>query len=73
MATSAAWREVRIGVLIGLAIRAVPGCAWADVSAKEVVIVYNAEDPDSRPLADYYALKRGVPTSQICQIDVRAL
>jgi len=72
MATSAAWREVRIGVLIGLAIRAVPGCAWADVSAKEVVIVYNAEDPDSRPLADYYALKRGVPTSQICQIDVRA-
>jgi uncharacterized protein (TIGR03790 family) len=40
--------------------------------AKGVVIVYNVEDPDSRPLADYYALKRGVPTSQICEIDVRA-
>ena len=44
----------------------------ADDLAKSVVIVYNVEDPDSRPLADYYALKRGVPTSQICEIDVRA-
>ncbi|HUI07746.1 MAG TPA: TIGR03790 family protein [Verrucomicrobiae bacterium] len=40
----------------------------ADEPGKRVVLVYNAADPDSRPLADYYALKRGVPTNQICGI-----
>jgi len=71
MATCATWREVRIGFLIALALWGSLGSARADDVAKGVVIVYNVKDPDSRPLADYYALKRGVPTSQICEIDVR--
>src|SRR5580704_666926 len=48
-----------------------PRAARADDLAQRVVIVYNAEDPDSKPLADYYARKRGVPTNQICEIDAR--
>ena len=46
----------------------VPPAGRADELGKGVVIVCNAADPDSRPLADYYALKRGVPTDQICEI-----
>lgn len=48
-----------------------PGGARADDLAARVVIVYNAGDPDSRPLADYYAWKRGVPTNQVCKLNVR--
>ena len=49
-----------------------PHVARADDLAQRVVIVYNAEDPESKPLADYYAQKRGVPTNQICEISIRA-
>ena len=48
-----------------------PQSAAADELAKRVVIVYNAEDPDSRLLAEYYAEARGVPTNQICGISIR--
>jgi uncharacterized protein (TIGR03790 family) len=48
-----------------------PRAVVATDLAERVVIVYNAEDPESRPLADYYAQKRGVPTNQICGIDIR--
>ena len=53
-------------------------CFWVAVSsfaavepAQHVLIVYNTEEPESRPLADYYARKRGVPTNQICGINIR--
>src|ERR1043166_7541218 len=53
-------------------------CFWVAVSsfaavepAQHVLIVYNTEEPESRPLADYYARKRGVPTNQICGISIR--
>ncbi|MGO9243976.1 MAG: TIGR03790 family protein [Verrucomicrobiia bacterium] len=72
MATCASWREARIGFLVAVALLGTLRTVRADDPAKGMVIVYNVEDPDSRPLADYYALKRGVPTSRICEIDVRA-
>jgi uncharacterized protein (TIGR03790 family) len=72
MATCASWRNPRIGFLVTVALLGPLRTVRADGLAKGVVIVYNVEDPDSRPLADYYALKRGVPTTQICEIDVRA-
>lgn len=43
----------------------------ADDLAQRVVIVCNEQEPQSRPLADYYAQKRGVPTNQICVISTR--
>ena len=49
-----------------------PHAARADDLAKSVVIIYNAEDPESQPLADYYARKRGVPTNQICGISIHS-
>jgi uncharacterized protein (TIGR03790 family) len=39
--------------------------------ARRVLIVYNETEPESRPLADYYAQRRGVPTNQICGLQVR--
>ena len=71
MAMCAFWREATIGSLVAAALLAPIHAVRADDLAKAVVIVYNVEDPDSRPLADYYALKRGVPGNQICEIDVR--
>jgi uncharacterized protein (TIGR03790 family) len=47
------------------------GALASDGAARRVVIVYNAEEPESKPLADYYADKRGVPTNQIFEIHVR--
>lgn len=44
------------------------GAVHADERAQQVVIVYNENEPESRPLAEYYAQKRGVPTNQICAI-----
>ncbi len=49
----------------------VAGITRGDDLARRVLIVYNASEPESRPLADYYAERRGVPTNQICRIDVR--
>lgn len=47
------------------------GTLAADDAGRRVVIVCNTEEPASRPLADYYAKARGVPTNQICTIRVR--
>ena len=71
MAMRARLRRTCICLLAAAAFIAVPRVTDADELAKRVVIVYNSEDPDSRPLADYYASKRGVPTNQICGINIR--
>jgi uncharacterized protein (TIGR03790 family) len=47
------------------------GVARGDDLAQRVLIVYNASEPESKPLADYYAQRRGVPTNQICRLAVR--
>jgi uncharacterized protein (TIGR03790 family) len=39
--------------------------------ARRVLVVYNEAEPESKPLAEYYAQRRGVPASQICPIHVR--
>ena len=43
----------------------------AEDRARQVVVVYNERDPESRPLAEYYALRRGIPTNQLCAIQAR--
>jgi len=43
----------------------------AEDRARQVVVVYNERDPESRPLAEYYAQRRGVSTNQLCAIRVR--
>src|SRR5438067_387805 len=68
MAKSVNWRETGLWFTALAALLWLPRAARADDLAQRVVIVYNAEDPDSKPLADYYARKRGVPTNQICEI-----
>jgi uncharacterized protein (TIGR03790 family) len=63
--------DTRIWFLVLATFMGSPAGARADDLATRVVIVYNAGDPDSRLLADYYAWKRGVPTNQICKLNVR--
>ena len=60
-------RKGLVDMLVFVAVN-VTGVARADTLADRVVIVYNAEDPESRPLADYYAQRRGIRTNQICGI-----
>jgi uncharacterized protein (TIGR03790 family) len=43
----------------------------ADDLARRMLIVYSEEVSDSKPLAEYYAQKRGVPTDQLCGIRIR--
>ncbi|HUJ12139.1 MAG TPA: TIGR03790 family protein [Verrucomicrobiae bacterium] len=62
------WRKELAALLALLASGWTSVAGVADNPANRVVIVYNAEDPESRPLADYYAQKRGIPTNQICAI-----
>src|ERR1017187_10953011 len=69
MAKCVSCRETGLRFTVLAAVLWLPRVARADDLAKSVVIVYNAEDPESKPLADYYARKRGVPTNQICEID----
>ena len=35
------------------------------------VVVYNEREPESRPLAEYYVQRRGIPTNQLCAIRSR--
>src|ERR1035438_1423776 len=70
MAKCGSWHETGLWFTALAALLGLPRAAWADDLAQRVVIVYNAEDPDSKPLADYYARKRGVPTNQICEISI---
>src|SRR5271154_3655046 len=68
MAPFGHWRKTRLGLTALAALVCLPHVARADDLAQRVVIVYNSEDRESKPLADYYARKRGVPTNQICAI-----
>jgi len=43
----------------------------ADDLAQRVLIVYNGDVASGKPLAEYYAGKRGVPTNQLCEIRIR--
>ena len=70
MAKCGNWRETGLWFTAWAALLWLPRAARADDLAQRVVIVYNAEDPESKPLADYYARKRGVPTNQICEISI---
>src|SRR6266404_4988309 len=72
MAKRGVWRETGLWFTALAALLWLPRAARADDLAQRVVIVYNAEDPDSKPLADYYARKRGVPTNQICEISIHS-
>ncbi len=46
--------------------------AWAGENlGRQVLVVYNESVPESKPLAEYYAQRRGVPTGQMCAIRVR--
>src|SRR5271168_2224009 len=72
MAKCVSWRETGLRFMVLAALLWLPHVARADDLAKSVVIVYNADDPESLPLADYYARKRGVPTNQICGISIHA-
>ena len=47
--------------LVGVAFASVPGTNEGD----EVVVVYNSRVPESKGVAEYYAQKRMVPSSQI--------
>src|SRR2546426_9162867 len=47
------------------------GTAVADDLGRKVLVVYNESEPESKPLAEYYAQRRGVPTNQICAIHAR--
>ena len=70
MAKRVSWLEIGLWFAVFVAL-VLPFVARADDLAKRVVIVYNTDDPESKPLADYYARKRGVPTNQICGISIR--
>jgi len=71
MVKSISWRKAGLWFTALAALLGLPRAARADDLAQRVVIVYNAEDPDSKSLADYYARKRGVPTNQICEVSAR--
>src|SRR5436190_13243286 len=60
------WLRATLGALLffaGLPLRAAnPG--------DEVVVVYNTRVPESKGIAEYYGLKRQVPTNQIFGLDL---
>ncbi len=43
---------------------------WVSGGGDEVVVVYNSRMPESKALAEYYALRRQVPTNQIFGFDL---
>ena len=53
------------GVLFGSALS-----VFAAGPGAEVVVVFNTRVPESKQIADYYALKREVPTNQIFGFDL---
>lgn len=57
------------GLLLSFAILAT-NVAGEDL-ARRVLVVYNETEPESKPLAEYYAQRRGIPTNQICALHVR--
>ena len=71
MARCGRLRNIWLRLVASVALAWLPRAVSAGDLAERVVIVYNTEDPDSRPLAETYAEKRGVPTNQICGISIR--
>ena len=57
------WRWIYSLVLL-------PALAGAELE-RRVALVYNAQEPASFELAEFYATQRGVPTNQICRVSVR--
>lgn len=42
-----------------------------DDPSRRVLVVYNESEPESKPLAQYYAQRRGIPVERLCGIRVR--
>ncbi len=51
---------------LGLSLRGAPA---VDPAAANVVVVVNANDPDSRAIGRYYAERRGIPIANIIELD----
>src|SRR5437879_4677305 len=64
------WMPVNIAAWISALAVASSALAGDDLGRK-VLVVYNESEPESKPLAEYYAQRRGVPTNQICAIHAR--
>lgn len=45
-------------------------CARAEISAHQVMIVANANSPDSLMVAEHYAVRRGIPSQHIAKLDL---
>jgi uncharacterized protein (TIGR03790 family) len=58
--------------LMGMVGLVAVSAAAAGPLSDRVLVVYNEQQPESKPLAEYYAAKRNIPTNQICGVDVRA-
>lgn len=72
--TARCWKVIKTVLRIALsALAGFAAVAEADDLARQVLIVYNEQEPESRLLADYYAQKRAVPTNQICAVSVRSV
>jgi uncharacterized protein (TIGR03790 family) len=41
-------------------------------SGQQVLLVVNSKDPDSKPIADYYRVRRGIPLKNLCFLDTPA-
>jgi uncharacterized protein (TIGR03790 family) len=61
-------RHCICAMVVGLGMFA--GLARGDGEGDSVVVVYNRRLPESRQLAEYYALKRQVPTNQVFGFDL---
>ena len=42
-----------------------------NTAAQRVLVVYNENEPASKPLATYYAEKRGIPADHLCGLHIR--
>jgi uncharacterized protein (TIGR03790 family) len=60
------WLAAVLGGLVLLS----PGSSSGTNPGDEVVVVYNSRVPESKAIAEYYALKRQVPTNQIFGFDL---
>ena len=59
-------------LMVSLAALLAMTAAWAATPGESVVVVYNKNLPDSKKIAQHYAEKRGVPSSQLLGVDVSA-
>ena len=64
-------KRSRILLLLGVATVLVGLSGYAGERGEQIVIVCNEREPESRPLAEYYAQQRHIPTNRICVIRAR--